>query len=168
MATHRIPLLGPNCLPDTSGSVFFEPYDTKATNDIYRHANAVFNDTATKLTIYGTFNVPKNYVGTAAIKIVWTSTATSGDVVWDFDYRAITGNDSESFDQATHQESVTVTDTAPGAAHRRLEVSVSLTSANLAADDTVTFLISRDGAAGGDTMAAAALLFDLLLEYADA
>lgn len=168
MATHRIPVLGWATVPDTSGNVFFEPYTVKATNDVWGRLVAIFNDTATRLGLRGGFTIPKNFVGTPKIIVVWTSTATSGDVVWDFDYRAVGGDDTESLDQAGTQEAVTVTDTAPGAAHRRLEASMSLTAANLAVDDEVEFEIFRDGAAAGDTMAAAAIVFQVLFEYADA
>ncbi len=166
MATHRIPILSA-INPDTSGNVFLEPYAIKATNDVWSPLVVIFNDTATRIGLHGIFNVPKNYVGTAKLIIVWTSTATSGDVVWDCDYRAVTGNDTESLDQTGNQESVTVTDTAPGAANRRMEVSITLTSGNFAADDTVTYTFFRDGTAA-DTIAAAVILFDLLFEYADA
>jgi hypothetical protein len=140
----------------------------KATNDVWSHLVLIYNDTATKLNCFGRFTVPKNYVGTAKIIVVWTATATTGNVVWDFDYRAVGGNDAESLDQTGFQESVTVTDAAPGAAHRRLEASATLTAANLAVDDEVEFQISRDGADASDTMAAAAMLFEVLFEYADA
>jgi len=51
-----------------------------------------------------------------------------------------------------------------------MEYSISLTSGNLAAGDTVQFIFSREGAdaGGGDTMAAAMRLFDLYFQYADA
>jgi hypothetical protein len=168
MATFRIPILNGNTLPDTSGNVFYEPYNIKATNDLWRHGHWIFNDTATDLFLYGLFNVPKNYVGTASIIIVWTSTATSGNVVWGFDYRAVGGNDAESLDQGTAQESGTVTDAAPGATDRRLETSISLTGSNIVADDTVEFILSRDGTSGSDTMAAAAQIVGLYFQYADA
>jgi hypothetical protein len=167
MATHRIPIFGFGTVPDTSGNVFFEPYDVKATNDVWDRLVLIFNDTATRLGVHGGFTVPKNYVGTAKIIVVWTSTATSGDVVWDFDYRAVGGDDSESLDQSGTQESVTVTDTAPGAAHRRMEASMTLTSSNLAVDDEVEFTLFRDGTAS-DTIAAAVIVFQVLFEYADA
>lgn len=168
MATHRIPIIGWNTLPDNSGNVFFEPYPVKATNDRWDHGHFIFNDTSTRLELYGLFHVPKNYVGTAKIIIVWTTTAITGNVVWDFDYRAVGGDDAESLDQTGQQEALTVTDAAPGATDRRMEVSIALTSANLAADDTVEFLLARDGADAADTMAAAAQLVGLLFEYADA
>ena len=167
MTTFRMPILGWATLPDSSGSVFCEPQAIKATNDVFPQLVWIFNDTATRIGLGGRFTVPKNYVGTAKIVVVWSATATSGDVVWDCDYRAVGGNDTESLDQAGNQESVTVTDTAPGAAHRRLEALMTLTSTNLAVDDEVEFTLFRDGAAS-DTMAAAAMVYAVLFEYADA
>jgi hypothetical protein len=168
MATHRISLLS-GAIPDNSGNVFIEPYTVKATNDVWGGLVTIFNDTATRLGLRGFVSVPKNYNsgGTTKIVVVWTSTATSGNVVWDADYRAVTGDDSESLDQTSNQESVTVTDAAPGAANRRLEALMTLTAGNLAAGDTLEWELFRDGANGSDTMAAAAILFDVLLEYTD-
>lgn len=168
MATHRIPILGWGTVPDASGNVFFEPYDVKATNDVWDRLVLIFNDTATRIGLRGGFTVPKNYVGAPKIIVVWTSTAIAGDVEWDFDYRAVGGNDTESLDQAGTQESVNLNDTAPSAAHERMEVALALTAANLAADDEVEFELFRDGTDVGDTMAAAAIVFAVLFEYSDA
>lgn len=168
MATHRIPILGFATVPDSSGNVWPETLDVAATNDVWKHLVFRFKDTSTRVGLAGSFNVPKNYVGTAKLILVWSSTATSGNVVWDCDYRAITGNDAESFDQTSNQESVAGTDAAPGAAWRRLELAIDLTSGNLAADDTVQFELFRDGANGSDTMAADAFLFGAFFQYADA
>lgn len=168
MATFRQPILGFSTAPDASGNVFFEPYNLKATNDIWKHIVLVLNDTATRIGVYGVFDVPQNYVGSAAIIIHWTATATSGDVEFDFDYRAISGDDAESLDQATAQESVNLNDTAPSAIHERMTCTLSLTSANIVAGDTVEFFLARDGTDGGDTMAAAAIVHAVLFEFADA
>lgn len=168
MATHQIWIPAAGLTPDTSGNVFSEPYSIKATNDIFPFNVLIFNDTSTRLGAYGTFHVPQNYVGTPKIYPVWSSTAITGNVVWDVDYRAVGGDDAESMDQATAQEALTVTDAAPSAAHERNTPSVSLTAANLAAGDTVEFGVFRDGADAADTMAAAAILFGVLVEYADA
>lgn len=168
MATHRLPILGANTVPDDSGDMFFEPYSIKATNDVWEYLVAIFNDSGTRIGLRGQFTVPQNYVGTAKIVPVWTSTATSGDVEFDFDYRAVGGNDTESLDQAGTQESVNQNDTAPSAAHERMEAELALTSANISAGDTVQWEFFRDGTDGGDTMAAAAIVHDLLFEYADA
>lgn len=168
MATHRIPILGFGTVPDDSGDVFSEPYSIKATNDVWGHLVFVFNDSGARDGLRGLFHVPKNYVGTANLIIIWTSTATSGDVEWDFDYRAVGGNDTESLDQSGTQQSVNSNDTAPSAVNERMEISIALTDGNFAADDTVQFELFRDGVDAGDTLAAAALLFGLFFEYADA
>ena len=166
MATHRVPIITWAFVPNAAG-VFFEPYPIKATNDVWDRMVLIFNDTATRDGGAGGFTVPKNYVGTAKIIVVWTSTAVTGNVIWDFDYRAVGGDDTESLDQAGTQESVTVTDAAPSAANERMEASMTLTAANLAVDDEVTFELFRDGAAA-DTIAAAVIVFALLFEYSDA
>ena len=168
MATHRVSILG-NVVPDTSGNIFAEQFDVKGTNDLYDFLVWVFNDTATKLTLHGRFHVPKNYVGTASIVIVWTSTIiTATNVVWDFDYRAVGGDNAESLDQATHQESVTVTDAAPTTGMFRMEVSITLTAGNFAVDDTVEFFVSRDGADVADTLVGAVILVDAFFQFNDA
>lgn len=168
MATHRRSILGFPTVPDDSGDVFLEPYDVKATNDVWKRLVVIFNDTSTRIGLRGGYNVPGDYVGSANIIVVWTATATSGDVEWDFDYRAVGGNDTESLDQSGTQESVNQNDTAPSAIHERMEASLALTAANLAADDTLLFELFRDGTDAGDTMAAAAIVHDVLFEYADA
>ena len=168
MATHRIPITGFATLPDTSGSVFFEPQSIKGTNDPFPMLIAVFNDTATRIGLGGRFTVPKNYVGSAKFAIVWTSTAIAGDVEWDIDYRNVGGDDAESLDQAGTQESLNLNDTAPSAAWERMECLITATAANFAVDDECEFTLFRDGTDGGDTIAAAVTLFALLFEYADA
>lgn len=168
MATHRVSIVGAMALPDTSGAAYFEPASILNANDLYNHMLAVFTDSGAKNVIGGRFNVPKNYVGTPKIIVVWETSATSGDVVWDFDYTAVGGDAAESLDPAAHQESGTVTDTASGTARRRQEASMDLTAGNLAADDTVLFGLGRDGASGSDTLAASAYVVDVLFQYADA
>lgn len=167
MATIRIPILEFGAIPDVQGNIFVDTYDNYSTNDLYDGLVIAIADSAVKNVLHGRFNVPKNYVGTASIVIVWTAIVTVGNVVFDFDYTAVGGNDTESFDPAAHQESVTVTDAAPAAVNRRLEASVNLTSANLAADDTVQFQLSRDGTDAADTMAGTALILGAYFQYSD-
>lgn len=168
MATHRLPIFGFPTVPDDTGTAFFQPYSVEATNDVWKHLVLTLNDTAADHGIYGKFAVPVNYVDTANLVIVWTSTAVAGVVAWDFMYRAVGGNDTESLDQAGSDDDVNVDDTAPGAVNRRLEVSIALTDGDFAAEDTVEYFFSRDGTDGDDTMAAAALVFGLFFEYNDA
>ena len=168
MALQRIPILGWATVPDGSGDVFLEPYDVKATNDVWKRLVWIFNDTSTRIGLRGGFEVPEAYVGAPKIIIRWTSTATAGDVAWDFDYRAVGGDDVESLDHASVQESVNVADSAASAAHERLVAELPLTAGNLAKGDSVSFELFRDGSDIGDTMAAAALVFDVLFEFSDA
>src|SRR3990167_4279162 len=168
MATPRISLLGANLLPDSSGLVWFEPYTIKATNDVWKHVVWVFKDNTVKMSLFGTCEIPSNYVGSAKVYAVWSTPTTTGNVVWDFDYRAVGGDDLESLDQAGYQESLTVTDAAPSAANERNVPSVTLTATNLAAGDTVEFTLFRDGVDAADTMAGSALLVGAYLEYSDA
>lgn len=166
MATHRTPILGPATFPDTSGNVFQDTYPNYATNDVFKHLHWIFNNPTADIKLFGTFNVQKNYVGTAALIVVWTSTVTSGNFGIEFAYRAVGGNDTESLDQTTVQETVNTTDVAPGATDRRMEISLSLTSGNFAADDTVEFYFARDDSA--DTLAGIVQLVGLYFQYADA
>jgi hypothetical protein len=169
MATFRMPLIGWSAAPDTSGNVWIEPLPVAATNDVWGHFVWRFKDTSTRIGLRGSANIPKNYnaSGTTALIVVWSTTATSGNCVWDCDYRAVGGDDAESLDQTSNQESVTVTDAAPTAAWRRLAASITLTAGNLLADDTLQFELFRDGSDGSDTMAADAYLFGLFLQYTD-
>lgn len=171
MATHRISIFG-TLSPDTTGEAYFEPYSILAANDVWKHLIARFgSDNAAQPTVrhgfYGAFEVPQNYASAANLIVVWTATLTTGDVEWDFDYRAVGGNDIESLDQSGTQESVNANDTAPSAAYERMEVSIALTDGNFAIGDLVEFLLARDGTDAGDTMAGAAILHDVLFEYSD-
>jgi len=166
MATHRIPILGWQTAPDTSGNCYLNSYINLATNDFWRHLHWNFANPSADIKLYGIFNVPKNYVGTAALIVNWTSTVTSGNFGIEFGYRAVGGNDTESLDQATAQETVNTTDVAPGAGDRLMEISLSLTSSNIVADDKVEFYFARDDSA--DTLAGIVQLVDLYFQYADA
>lgn len=169
MTTFRIPILGANTVPDSSGLCWFEPASVRATNDVARHLVAVFDGGSTNNGIYGAFTVPKNYVGTAKLIIHWTSVATTGNCRWQFNYRGIGGDDAESLDQASWQESVEANDAAPTATDRRLEASLTLTSTNLAVDDTVEFYLVREASdTVNDTLADEVTVHSILFEYADA
>lgn len=163
-------IFGAQCVPDSAGRAFFEPYSVKATNDIFRHLVLVLNDPAASEAhgVYGAFTIPKNYVGSPVIVVVWTTTATTGNIKFDFDYRAVGGDDAESLDQATFQENLTVTDVAPSAANERMEATMSLTAGNLAVDDLLEFYFTREDGSGTDTLAAAVTIHDLLFQWTDA
>lgn len=159
---------------DSTDPPIWQPATVLSTNDVFKEGEWIFgaNNAAaptTKISIYGGFRVPVNYVGSPVIIVEWTATIITGDVVWDFDYRGVGGNDTTSLDQATFEESVTVTDTAPGATDRRMEVNITgITASFLTAGEWCQFAFSRDGADAADTMAGSARLRNLSFQYADA
>jgi len=172
MATHQISMLGANTVPDSSGNCWQEPYSNLATNDvwpmlIYRFGASNAAQPTTRIGLYGQFTVPQNYVTSAVVIPIWTATLTSGDVVWDLDYRTVGGDDTTSLDQSGTEESVSVTDTAPSAANERLTPSLNPTDANFAVGETIEFGLFRDGTDAADTMAGSAILVDLIFQYSD-
>lgn len=169
MATHQIPILTAHTSPDASGGVFFEPYNVKATNDVFRHLVLVFNNSTAVEGVYGAFVVPQNYVGTPVVTVLWTTIGSppSGAIKLDFDYRAIGGNDTESLDQASFQESLTVTTTAPSATDERVESSFTLTGSNLAAGDIVEYFLTRESSNAADTLSAAITVHGVVFQYTD-
>ena len=90
MATHHVSILQ-HVNPDSSGQVWPEPYALRATNDVWKHRVWIFNDDDTsRVGLYGLFRVPDNYAGSSAsIVLEWTAQVTTGNAVWDFDYRAV-------------------------------------------------------------------------------
>ncbi len=167
MATVRIPILGSGTIPDTSGDVFFAPLSQYApTNDLFDTLALIFNDSGAKDEVNGAFQVPQDYGGSAASIIVfWTADATTGDVVFDFDYNAIGGDDTESYDPSAHTASNTVTDSATATSFERYQATISLTAGNFAAGDTVLFQFGRDGVSASDTLAASVAVVELLFQY---
>lgn len=168
MATHQISMLG-MVQPDNTGRCWIEPYDVFATNDVWKHPVIRFKDPGSGEAhgFYSQFTVPQNYVGTAAVIPFWTSTATSGNCRWRITYRTVAGDDAASLDQSGNEQQSSVTDAAPSAAHERLTPSISPTSANFAAGETVEYLFERLDDTGTDTMAADAVLHDLVFQYSD-
>ena len=166
MATHRIDLL-PLLQPDTSGNVFWKPSIIDDANDRFPNMVLAFKDSGTKIKATGMFTVPKNWVNTNGSKIVfrWKTTATTGDLVLDMEYKAI--GVGESLDPSTDDEALTVTDTAAGTARLANDAEVALDETKLAVDDTVLIDVARDGVDAADTLAAEAHLVACYFEYVD-
>jgi len=167
MATRHKDMLGWPTQPDSS-SVYFASYANYATNDHWKGDVLVFEDTSSKEELHGRTSIPEDFVGTPKLRIEWTTTATTGDWEIDFEYRCVGGDDQESLDQSTAQESVNQADTAPSAAHERQVVEIALTGTNFAAGDEMEWRLGRDGADAGDTLAADVLVFEVEFVYSDA
>lgn len=168
MATYDLPILGSFTRPDTNGDTFWNPAAINfGSNDRYSHMLVEFTSQSARRGIGGAFRVPQNYVGTPVLVIEWATTATTGNVAWDIDYTAVGGDDAESLDPSTDQQTATVTDSASGTARRKMTATISLTAGNFAANDIVLFNFVRDAADAADTLAATAYLFGLYFRYAD-
>lgn len=164
MATQRISILGFATLPDNSGNVWVEPAALTQTNDRYPQLVARFKDTATKDSLGLRFSVPANYVSAPLIEIIWTTTATSGDAVWNCDYSA--GAKTASLDPSADEEALTVTTTAPASSQLGVVSQMSITAADVSASDIWQGKVSRNGA-GADTIAADLVVYDIIFQYSD-
>jgi len=164
MATHRLSILGFATLPDASGNVWFEPAVLTQTNDRYPGLVARFKDTGTKDSLGIRFPVPNNYVSAPVIEVIWTTTATSGNAIWDFDYSSAAK--TASLDPSADEESLTVTTAAPGSSQTGVASQMSATAANIAANDILQGKLSRDGASS-DTIAADLVVYDVIFQYSD-
>lgn len=164
MATHRISILGPMTVPDADGDVFFQPYSVVDSGAAIDPLVLMFNNSGNKDGVRGVFEVPQNYVGTANLVIKWTANATSGTCIFDWSVlpRAIT----EDMGAAAARTTETATDTKTGTAFLLEVVTMTLTDADYAAGDVVTFEFFRDSPT--DSMAAAAAVFSVHFEYNDA
>lgn len=163
MATITPDIFGALSLPDTSGNVWWEPASITQTNDRYPQGIWRFKDTATKISVGFRFIVPNDYSSGMTFGLVWTSTATSGNVVWTVDYSS--ASKTSSLDPSADEENLTTTSAAPGSSQTGVNPTLAATGANFAAGDVVQGKLSRDGASGSDTMAADAVLYGFYLSY---
>lgn len=167
MATRRMDITS-LFVPDNA-DVFWEPASVVFTASPWKQPTLVFLETAARRGAFAAMAVPKDFVGSPAFVIQWTTdTATTGDVEWDIDIRCIAAG--ESVDQAGTQEAINQEDTAPGTAELLLEVSLSFTASNFAVDDICQIGFFRDGSDVGDGLASAdeARVFKVLFQYTDA
>ena len=169
MATFRVPIFGYQLRPDASSVMYFQGYDVHATNVVWKQIVAVWEDSVSKRVLRGAFEVPSNYTSTPEIVVIWTSATTTGDVVWDFEYRVVSGDDTsgQSLDQSGSDEAAGVTDTAPTDAHLRLEATITLTGSHWSSNSTCEFILARDSTNSSDDLADEALVFDAMFSYSD-
>jgi hypothetical protein len=105
-----------------------------------------------------TLKLPGDWSGAIDAKILWKTSATSGNCKWNLatSFTAIGGTEvaDNAFNSAQN-----VTTAAPGTANRIQESDIaSLTTTGASAGELMHLKISRDGTDGSDTIAAAAEL----------
>lgn len=164
MATHRWPILLAGTNPISP--VFMQPADIIHTASPSKVMDIIFPFSTTKDDLHGRFGVPIGYVDTPGIVIVWDTNDTGNDVEWDFAFRAVNG--SETFNQSGSTATAASEDTQGGTAFLRMEITLSLTSGDFVAKDTVDFILSRDQTDAGDTLTTSVTLKELYFEYNDA
>ena len=164
MATRRKPILNGTLVPDTNGEVHWEPLSIKGSNGRWEHGVWVFNASATRDSLFGSFEVPQDYVAGAAIIIRMADDGSVANVAaWDFDYRTTVAG--ASIDQTGEEETANVDLTADATPFEWVEGLISLTAVNFSPGDFVQFELARDQTDADDTLAADALLVSLNFEY---
>ena len=169
MATHRISILGGNTLPDSLGSVFFEPTSIGFANDRWPHGMWTYLPATGLQSIYGTFEVPVNFVSAPNFILVWTGSTITGSFALGVAYRNVSGTGGESFDQTGVSESGTVTINANTliTPFNRMEASISATAGSLRPYSTNQFQIFYSGNAPVGSYVTNIHLIDALLQYSD-
>jgi hypothetical protein len=167
MATHRIPIIGAMTVPDSTGECYFDNVNNQMTlgTSAARNLVVVLKDPTADTGFYGSFTVPKNYVGTPVIVVRGILDGTVGATSADFEFSYVALADNESF-EAGWVESVTFNsgNTNGWADEDVIEVSGSC-SANFAVDDDVFFYFKRDQ--GTDDFVGDFHVTGLFFQYAD-
>lgn len=152
--------------PDGSGNVLPELWGVKALSSPYNSQNFIFKDSGTRIGLHDSYPITSLYSSAPVLVIRWTSIATTGNIVWDFEYRVV--DIGESLDQAGTQEAgLTVTDAALGTARSYQEATIALSAANFAKERLLQFTLFRDGADAADTLAADGVLWNLMFRFDD-
>lgn len=97
------------------------------------------------------------------IKIFWISTVNAGAVVWGAS--ALGRTSAEAYDAALAANTEATTTTA-GTAGQVNITTITINASGVDADDAVIVRISRNGGAGGDTMAANARFLQAVISWA--
>ena len=124
-------------------------------------------DATTAEAVTTVLRVPNDFPAldaTAAVNcyVNWSAAATSGDVVWDIDYRV----SALAEDIGAAVTNITATDTAAGTADFASESPVLAIAANVLADSDLLFItVRREAADAGDTMTGDASFNGLRISY---
>lgn len=170
MATRHWPILNETLMPDATGRATLDLISAAGSN-LWPHGALSFVDYSSKIGVYGAFPIPKGYVASPAIRLVWTvptGVATS-KVRWEFEYHIVDSGDPNFY--GAIEETVAASADTPGVDEdlKRVVTTLALTAGNFAAGggDTCQFYLKRDPTHADDNYAGAALLAHALFEYTD-
>ena len=166
MATHRIPIITQNCLPESG--VFFDRVGNQITsaNPVGNQLALVISDGGADRGFYDSFKIPKNYVGTPKIVVTGILDGAMTTVTLAFGARGITVADNEVADAAYSTEDLGNT-AVDHADEDKVEVSITLTNlTGFAVDDEVHYHLFIN--ADVNTYAGNLLVTQVEFEYVDA
>jgi hypothetical protein len=120
-----------------------------------------FADTSGGFSAQTNMLLPADWSGTVDAKIIWSTTATTGNAKWSLS-TICTATDATETDDAAFNTASTVTTAAPGTASRIQTSSITtVTVTGCAAGEYMHLKIFRDGNDAADTIAATARLFGI-------
>lgn len=149
------------CLNATAGLFWDTPTSNPAVAACVTGTNtqkgvADFADGANSLSLQTGFQLPSDWTGAIDAKLIWLSSTTSGNVVWQV--ATICVATGETDDPAFNTAS-TVTDATQGTANQLNEAAITgVTTTGCAAGENLHLKVFRDPTNGSDTMAGTARL----------
>jgi hypothetical protein len=109
--------------------------------------------------------LPVDWASGATVNLWYTTSATSGDVIWKAGMAALTASTDDMDAAVFIAGDLATANTAPATAGQFKKVTIALTSTGLAAGDLVALFVGRDADNGSDTLAADAALVAVELSY---
>lgn len=120
-----------------------------------------FADTSGGFSAQNSFLLPADFTGNIDARIIWSTTATSGNVKWSLSFICTAVDATETDDPAFNTASTVIT-AAPGTANRLQTSSISsATITGCAANEFLHVKAFRDGNDGSDTISATARLIGI-------
>jgi hypothetical protein len=123
-----------------------------------------FDQTTDEHWFFG-FKMPGDYASGGTLRGSFSTTATTGTVLWKAGIGEASGNNSDDSFLAADLSGGGSGDSVSGTANTEVEFTIGLTMTSIAANDPVTLFIGRDADSATDSTAADVYLNSLTLEY---
>jgi len=167
MATRRVDLGFNGTVRPSTGDPHFVPY-TVVNSGSTQDPIVLVMLSAVVTVIKGHIRIPEDYVGTPVLSIVWTSETAANTVDFKFRHRTIAGSDTALLDistSPTEREDTSVDNGGPSAPSERMLDTISLTTTDLTAGETMYYEFERDGVT--DDKADDITIWHLDFQYSD-
>jgi len=170
MATHRISIMGPGTVPDTTGETFMQPIDVGITTlGTFAGSNLVMTlaDPSADTGFYGSFQVPENYIQAANIRVAGVLDGTVSTTSVDFEFSYVAFADNEAVDVAYTQNVIFNSGNTNAYTNEDLVILTDsgITDTNLVAGDIVMYYFKRDQ--GTDDFVGDFHVVELIFQYND-